>query len=262
MSKGTAIAKPAPKPVAQVAVPPTLTVKNAEQLDTVWTHWFFYGDTGSGKTEIAHTFPRPLFLAPSNEGSIVTLRGRNQPYIEITGMSKAPLREGSGSMDHALDAIERLYRADPTNFPYDTIVVESLSHYGDLVIDELTNGGKGQMSQNLWGTFGSHIKGIQTRLRTMDVHVVFNALAKIDVVEKGEGTQRQVFGSPYIQGQSAEKLPSACDVYGYVELYGDQHRVHFKKYQHFPARTRFSRMPKLVNNFHYDDIKQYLEVAP
>jgi len=255
--KGTAVAKPAPAQVAKVAVPPALTVKNAAQLDTVWTHWFFYGDTGSGKTEMAHTFPRPLFLAPSNEGSIVTLRGRNQPYIEITGMSKKPLKDGSGSMNGALDAIERMYRADPDNFPYDTIVIESISHYGDLVIDELTDGGAGQMSQNLWGTFGAHLKSIQTRLRTMDVHVVFNALAKTESSED----RKKLFGGPYIQGQSADKLPSACDVYGYVELYGDQYRVHFKKYQHFPARTRFSRMPKMVTDFNYEDMKPYLEVV-
>lgn len=234
----------------------TLEVKNAEELQTIWTHWFFYGDSGAGKTELAHTFPKPIFLVPQNEGSIVTLRGRNQPYVEIVDWDKTPQRGGSGSMVHALDALERLYHANPDNFPYDTIVIESVTHLGDLIIDQLTNGGKTQMSQNLWGTFGSNLKSIQTRLRRLQVNVVFIALAKTDSSEDG----KTLAGGPYIQGQSADKLPAACDVYGYVELYGDTHRVHFKKYRHFSARTRFNRMPGMMENFHYDDVRDFLGI--
>ncbi len=233
-----------------------LSVKNAEDLETVWTHWFFYGDSGSGKTTIAHTFPNPLFLVPHNEGSIVTLRGRNQPYIEIVDWDKTPLKNGVSSMTHALDAIEKLYSKNPDAFPYDTIVIESVTHLGDLIIDGLTNDGKSQMSQNLWGTFGSNLKSVQTRLKRMQVHAVFNALAKTD----SSDDKKTLMGGPYIQGQSADKLPAACDVYGYVELYGDTHRVHFKKYRHFSARTRFKRMPAVMENFDYEDVRQYLGV--
>src|ERR1051325_4596977 len=128
----------------------TLSAKNALALTLPWTHWFFYGDTGSGKTRAASTFPRPIFLVPQNEGSIVTLQGLDIPYYEITDMG-SPLVNGTGGMNRALDEIEALYAEGPDAFPFDSIVVESLSHYSDLVQEELTGGATRPMDQFKWG---------------------------------------------------------------------------------------------------------------
>ena len=60
-------------------------IKNTNTLDgNLWVRWFMYGATGSGKTTAAATFPAPLFIVPKNEMSVVTLAGRNVPYIEVT----------------------------------------------------------------------------------------------------------------------------------------------------------------------------------
>ena len=105
-----------------------LSAKNATALIQPWTHWFFYGESGSGKTVNASSFPRPLFLVPQNEGSIATLRGRDIPYYEITDMG-SPLQNGVGGMNRALDEVEALYNEAPDQFPFDTTVIENLSHY-------------------------------------------------------------------------------------------------------------------------------------
>lgn len=236
-----------------------LGFKNAQDMDDQWHHWFFYGPTGSGKTTLAATFPRPVFILPKNEGSIVTLRGMDIPYYEVVDMDKTPLRDGVGSMCHILDTMERAYHKDPESFPFDTIVIESVSHYSDLVIEQLTNGGKLHMDQPKWGILTAHLRNIQSRLRNMDVNVVFTALDAVKEQDDGSVT-----GGPLIQGASAKKLPSSCDAIGYCEEKGGgnntppKYRVHFRRKGAFAARTRLKGIPPKIDNFNFAEVDKLL----
>lgn len=242
----------------------SLSIRNAKDIVAPWTHWFLYGDSRSGKTKAASTFPRPVFLVPYNEQSITTLRGMDMPYYEITGMGDqanlAPIVDGSGSLLSALLELETEYFKDPNAFPFETIVFESVSHYSDLVAEELTRGGKVFMDQQKWGQFLAHFRNVQGRLRKMQVHAVFTALAKLDKAGDDAST---VSGGPLVQGQTALKLPSACDVIGYSEEVragkGSIYRIHFRKYKHFPAGSRFSGVPAVVDNFNFAEIEQFLQ---
>lgn len=236
----------------------TLSLKNAKDLDAPWTHWFLYGDSGSGKTMAASTFPNPVFIIPKNEGSITTLRGTDVPYYEATDMNSRLSKDGVGGMNAILQELEDEYHRAPDDFPFDTIVVESMSHYADLIIEELTEGGKAPMNQQQWGLLTAHIRNIQARLRNLDVHVVFTALAKTDKSDDG----KTLIGEPLIQGQSARKLPAACDVIGYCEESGGKNntvwRVHFRRHKHFAARSRFTELPRVVEDFHFNEVEQYI----
>src|SRR3979409_1439329 len=157
----------------------TLSPRNAKDIVAPWTHWFLYGDSRSGKTRSAATFPRPIFLVPYNEQSITTLRGMDIAYYEITGQ-KGAVVDGAGGLEDVLLELENEYYASPDTFPYDTVVLESISHYADLAIEELTRSGKVFMDQGKWGQFLAHFRNIQGRLRKMQVHAVFTALAKTE----------------------------------------------------------------------------------
>lgn len=234
----------------------SLSFKNAKNLENPWTHWFFFGATGSGKTTLAATFPRPIFILPKNEGSIATLRGQDIPYYEVIDLS-SKIKNGVGGMNRVIDELEALYKKSPDDFPFDTIVIESTSHYADLVIEDMTAGGRIQMNQGMWGVLAAHFRNIQSRLRNMDVHVVFTALDKVDKADDGT-----VIGGPLIPGQTAKKLPSSCDVIGYCELAGGKnnlnYRVHFRKYKAFDARSRFDGIPAQVENFNFADLEKHL----
>lgn len=235
--------------------------KNAIDLTQPWSHWFFYGDSGSGKTEAASTFPNPIFIIPHNEQSIVTLRGRDFPYFEVVDMDRTPLnlKTGRGSMMHIIKHIQALYFKNPNNFPFDSIVCESMTHYGDLAQDQITNGNQKQMAQNDWGTLSSNIRQIQLELRKMQVHSVMTALAITEQSDDG----KTVIGGPMLTGKLASKLPSSCDVTGYCEVIpgkdGPIHRIHFKQHRQFPARSRFRRIPTVVQDFSFEKIAEFLE---
>jgi len=233
-----------------------LSFKNAKDLQTPWTRWFFYGETGCGKTRLASTFPRPCFIVPKNEGSVVTLRGMDVPYYEATDMS-SQVREGVGGMNRILDEIEKSYHADIAKFPFDTIVIESLTHYSELVVEELSESGTKSMDQRKWGEAAAHFRNIHARLCNLDVHVVYTSLARVDKNDAGV-----VIAGPFIQGAASVKLPSSCEVVGYCEATKSQkgtvYRTHFKKHGFFPARTRFDAMPDMVENFDFAEMSQYL----
>lgn len=235
--------------------------KNAADLINPWAHWFFYGPTGSGKTQLASTFPRPLFIVPQNEKSIATLRGLSFPYYEVCDMDRAKLntKTGVGSMISIIDKIEFLYRRAPDKFPFDTIVVESLTHYADLVQEQLTNGATKTMAQHDWNSISSHMRSIQTRARALELHWIFTALDKTEQSDDG----KTVIGGPHLSGQLATKFPSSCDVIGYCEeIRGKDesiYRVHFRRHKYFPARSRYRRIPPVIDNFNFADVQFALE---
>lgn len=235
--------------------------KNALDLNEVWSHWFFYGQSGTGKTTIASTFPDPVFIIPYHEQSIVTLRGLDYPYFIVVDMDKTRFdkKTGMGSMMAVVNHLEAMYNKYLDSFPYNTMCVESLTHYCDLVTEQITNGAQKNMAQNDWGTLSSHIRTVQMRLRRLQMHSIFTALDKTESDADG----KVLFGGPALPGQLALKFPSSCDSSGFCEILqgkdGPLFRTHFQKYQHYPARSRFRRMPKTVTNFNFNEIAHVLE---
>lgn len=223
-----------------------LKVRNAKEQEYPWTHWFLYGDSGTGKTTAAATFPSPLFIVPAHERSWTTLQGRDIDFVEV---------DTARAMLGTLEQIEADYKKSPNDFPYETLVVESLTHYSDLIQDDLKRG-TSQMDQQKWGLFGEHLRTMQQRLRRLDVHVVFTALSRTET-ESGV-----VVGGPHLPGQSSVKLPASCDVTGFCECTGagdkTKYVVHFRRRGHFFARSRLKTLPAKVENFNFADFESSL----
>ncbi len=234
-----------------------LNIKNAEDITNPRVHVFLYGASGSGKTTAAAKFPEPLFLVPANEQSIVTLRGQDVSYIEIGG-SRGKGKKVWEEMDDILDELLAIQKSKgPDALPCQTIVVESLSHYIDMLIEDMTNGGDIEMNFKHWGLIGTHLRHVQDMLRQLDVHAVFTALAKVVTDSNGSASM----GMPMLTGQSAEKLPSSCDIIAYSEMRPGKppiYTTHFQKHGVFQARTRFASMPASVQNFGWEHISPYL----
>lgn len=250
-----------------------LEIQNTNDIATPRTAWFFYGATGSGKTTAVATFPRPLLLVPANEGSELTLRGNSLPFIKLGKTIDGrviPVRQHLNQILTELEAKHTRMQAAlregddekaDAEFPWETIALESLTHLGDMLVEDVSNYGQKKMDQQGWGAISTFLRTVHSRLRNMDVHVCYTSLAKLSESEGSATT-----GGPALIGSMAEKLPSACDVIAYFEeLPGmkDQppiHRAFFRKYKWWPARSRFKTLPPHIDNFNFEELRGQLEL--
>lgn len=263
-----------PQPVnrAPAPVPSLFAVQQTSQIDSPWTHWFFYGNSGSGKTTAASTFPSPLFLVPAAEGSELTLARAEQSYdyLKIGRDANGNPVKPRAHLDAILKELDDRHRkmrealangdtaeADRV-FPWQTIVFESMTHYCAMLQDEISQNGMQKMDQQRWGMISDHLRSLHSRLRMFDCHVVFTALSKV------EGEEKAVEGLPDISGKMARMLPAACDAIGFCECVeggGSKptavYRVHFRQHRVYLARTRFRDMPAVVEDFHFDDVSKF-----
>jgi hypothetical protein len=230
-----------------------------------------YGPTGSGKTTAAATFPFPLFLVPAAEGSELSLADSDTPFVKLGRAADGrslPIRE---HLDSVLNMLEKkqnearkLFGEGKENealavFPWETIVLESMTHLCAMLQDDISQNGRIKMDMQKWGVMSDYLRTVHTRLRALDAHVVFTALSKV------EGEDNVAEGAPDIPGKMARLLPSACDAIGFCETIDSGgknappvYRVHFRQHRVYPARTRFRGVPGTIENFTFEKVQQHL----
>jgi len=180
----------------------SIQVINSSQMPAKPLHAFLYGPLRSGKTTLASTFPRPVFLSAGNEGGDTTLRFCNVDIIQINS---------SKDMKEAVPYIQQ----NQAKYGWRTVVIDSVTYYGDILIQEFTKNGERPMQQRDWGLLDLHLqKWLLATLRQMPFHVVWIALEK-----PIKGADGQIIGyEPMLYGQSAQKLPGACDLVGRTQV--------------------------------------------
>lgn len=242
------------KPQAAKPAGHGLTFANAKNIEAPWLQVFIMGDMGSGKTKLASTFPRPLFLVPKSEQSMLTLKGLDFPYWEIDSM-RGPIVNNVGGMLTAIQALETAYSKDPDGFPFDTIVVEQIGHYSNIVQAELTQGTM-SMDQQKWGLHLRHFLDIQAKIRRMSLHLVWTSHTKIEKM-----TDTATISGANISGQASTAIPSSCDIVAYCDVgTGSTRRfkTHFSRYMGFNARSRLP-LPASIENCTFEKMMACIE---
>lgn len=265
-----------------------LEIQTSDNIQQPKTAWFLYGAMGSGKTRAAASFPSPLFLIPANEGSELTLKqltDKKIPFVRMGKRADGTVVKVRQHIDEIMSDLEKrhtqmwagLARADQMRaagrpeeecvaaereaaalFPWETIVVESLTHLGDLLVDDVGDMGKKKMDQQGWGVISTFLRTLHSRLRNLDAHIVYTSLAKVQMDDDGG----VVAGGPNLIGSMAEKLPSACDTVVYMEELpaqgkdGPVYRAFLRRYKKWHARTRFGGLPDFVDTFDFGKLSK------
>jgi hypothetical protein len=210
---------------------------NTSQLHQPRVHAFLYGAPGAGKTVAAASFPEPIIASPANENGVLSLMGQDVLFKRVS----------SGTDMLALVThLEQIQGKDgPDALPGQTLVLDSLSHYADLVVEEIAAGRKGGMDQQGWGQLAGHFRLLQTRLRNLDLHVVYTSLAETLTNDTGAA----VGGRPRLPGSARDMLPSACDLILYLDVRDSVgqaapiHRAYSRPKAGYMARSRFNTLP-------------------
>jgi len=211
--------------------------KNAKDIKQPRIHVFLYGASGTGKTRQAATFPEPVVISPANENGILTLMGLDVPYVSV---------KGPEDVDAAISYLEQTQATKgPEALPGSTLVVDSLSHYADLVVESIASMRKGALDQQGWGQVASHFRTLHQRLRNLDMHVVFTSLAETLTNEAGV----TIGGRPRLVGSARDLLPSSCDIIAYLEVRDSvtaktpAYRCYTRPKGGYQARSRFASVP-------------------
>lgn len=229
----------------------------SDERSLPWTRFFFAGNSGSGKTTIVGTFPNVLIIEPGMEASSTTLAE--------TGVEAEVWRiDSKEDLDQAFDELllahdKFLKTGDDKHFPWESVALESITHYSDLLVAWLTKGYREDMNQRKWGDLSQLLINYHNKLASLQAHVIYTSL--VDVKGGKEGEPVRVV--PMIQGGRARDIiPSACNAVGFCEystrlVQGkriDDYRVHFKPYRNFPARTRYKWLPATMVNFNFTEL--------
>lgn len=207
----------------------------------------------SGKTTSAASFPAPFFIGAPNENGIQSLRGTDIPYfipgetdmLEVIGDMNALLNELHADMQRLNVAADggAAWRAKWGT----TIIWDSLSHYADAVVNNLTTVKDPRTgthvridtNQQIWGKLRTHLTNARDVLFRLPCHIVLTALDDQTQDEKGNVT----WHGPRIQGAAGELLPSSCELVGFCDaLPPASFVVYFQKFGKAEAGTRLVGM--------------------
>lgn len=155
-----------------------------------------YGDSRSGKTTWAATFPRPVFFSDVTEAGWDSIANMSDDQLFEPGVK--PLVWGIEQMTDMVTAREK---AAPliASGRIQTIVVDSLSFYCDLFMNFLLMNQVKKDTRAAYGDLGNHLRDLRAKTHMLPVNVVWLCLARHpDEVEP--------IGRPMIPGQQADKF--------------------------------------------------------
>ncbi len=165
-----------------------------------------YGDTRSGKSRFAGTFPNAVFISDASERGWTTLETMPQEDFYCPGQGPVILPvSDQADMIYALSVAERWVRQGFI----DSVVVDSITFYAwswfqtELQKQIAAAGAKGSDTRALYGALANHLSNTRQQIHKWPCHVVWTALAA--------PPEDQQPGGPMLPGQSRRSFPAGCD---------------------------------------------------
>lgn len=166
-----------------------------------------YGDTKSGKTTWAATFPRPLFFSDISEHGYEALMADNW-NSELFEENVPPIVWGIHKQSDLAECVEK---AKPliTSGRIRTIVIDSISFYADLYLNMILMAQEKIDMRQGYGKLGIHLRNARISIHDLGVNVVWLALAKHP--DHDEQGKLKFKGRPMIPGEQADKFMAGVD---------------------------------------------------
>lgn len=237
------------------------------------------GDSRSGKTHAAATFPRPFFLMDASEHGWTTLEYMDtQHWYEPDRAPVAYAIDDAADMMSALVGIQKQARGEKVDLKdwplpageheIGTVVIDSLTFYADAYVaflqSKAASVGNGRIDQRqVYGDLHAHLRYFMIQVHKLPYNVIWTALPK----DGGEAGQT---GGLMVAGQIATKAPARCDLWVYMsksevkqggQVY-EQFDMHTQNYGGFKAGHRFGSLLPPVMDPTYRALEESLGLAP
>jgi hypothetical protein len=221
-------------------------VWSAETADEKGFKMLLYGPSGAGKTRMAATFPRPLFL-DLEDGLRTTIRVK--PVLRYP----ADVRQQISSLDQ-VKTFYSLVKRDQ-NPQYDTIVIDSLNELQLLVMKNVLSrfdANRQYEDQPTMADYGKVIRDFTSIIRLflkLPYHIIFTA-----VETPREYPEQQVFPQ-FIGKKTGPDVQRMMEMIGYCHVVSGQdgqprHVVSFHQSPLWVAKDRFGvASPEIPNSY-------------
>ena len=131
---------------------------------TEYFNALFYGRSGTGKTTILGSAPKPLLVLDIKEKGIKSIRRQEGAFV-------VPIELWS-----EFEEIYWYLKKHPTE--YKTVGVDTTSMLQKLAVQEVTKG-KGAISQRGWGNIAALLQTWIVNFRDLPMHTIFTAQERI-----------------------------------------------------------------------------------
>lgn len=162
---------------------------------------FSYGDTRTGKTRWAATWPKPVFLSEASEGGWSTIEV--MPSEAFHDPEVKPLIYAMDTITDINDAIANLVPQLIKAGKCQTVVLDSLTFVTDLFLARLS---ESKDPRQDYQALQSYLRALRVNLHALPVNVLWLGLVQAPDAEKG------LPGLPLMAGsKNAPRFVAGCD---------------------------------------------------
>jgi AAA domain len=212
--------------------------------------FLIYGDTRTGKTTFAGTFPRPLIFADVSEKGYESLTEENWNE-SVTPLFEPGVRPIVWGIEKQSDMAECVARAEPLVKAgrVKSIFTDSLSFYADLYMNFVLMKQDKRDTRGAYGELGIHLRNLRISVHGLGCNVGWLCLAKHPEREDGKLVEA---GGPLIPGQQAAKFAAGVDFILHTRLETAQpsqpgkFQIRTKRYMDYIAGNRLGGRANLL----------------
>jgi hypothetical protein len=171
-----------------------------------------YGASKAGKSSLAATVPAPRLILDVESST------RFLPVLDVEWDPAGPPPAASKHWDTAIVSVRDWATAKAAyswlhsgKHPFKSVVVDSVSELQQRYVEQVA--GRGQPTQQMWGSIFREVCGYLRDLRDLTMHPTtpLTAVALTAMAKQVDGMFK-----PWMQGQSLTVLPYLFDVTGYL----------------------------------------------
>ncbi len=211
-----------------------------------------YGDTRTGKTQFAATFPRPFIIVDIGERGYETVQTMDRSLWWEPSVD--PIIVGIDTMADFALIVERIKPLVASGRIL-TVVFDAFTFYCDFYLAQLNTLMPGGDTRQIYGKLGTHLQYVRNALHQLPVNVVWNCLAAAP--ETGDaGTIKM--GGPLIPGAQGAKYPAGVNYLFYTklvqkrdkgEISEERYEIHTRQCGLYAAGNRLGDSNSLPNPF-------------
>lgn len=203
-----------------------------------------YGRSGSGKTTISGTLPKPIFFIDVKDKG--TLSARNKLRVKRGDIQVFSLK----SFDDIYEAYD--YLSENTD-KFKTVVIDHLTALQELGNEKVkAEEGKDQMSQRMFGNVANYMKEVINLYKELNEEGILPCFIVQDRLESGDGEgedQLMPEVGPGLMPSVSKYLCAVSRVIGHTYLYEHSEKEGMKVKKEIQYRLRLGPNPYYITKF-------------